>query len=251
MRNEINGYLEFDGQIFRINSLDDVNNFVLRFGNLVHELTEKEIDELTLKDGDMDFDDCGVGYLKNSQILKDGPHRWHDVESYKIREGTIAISNKAFECGGNNQRKSLTSIKFANTVIAIGAYAFSQNALLSTIKLSGSLLKIGRCSFLSCSKLSNIVLPQSLKFIDQLAFSQSGLITITLPDSICTIGAQAFKSCENLTEVTFCGIPKMISSGIFDRCINLKTVFVPEGSKEFFVHELFPINPDYIFEKEM
>jgi hypothetical protein len=60
----------------------------------------------------------------------------------------------------------------------------------------------------------------------------SSLTSMTIPDSVTSIGHYAFQICRNLTSVTFKGTPSSISSNTFSDCSVLNTINVPwaEGS---------------------
>ncbi len=95
--------------------------------------------------------------------------------SYKIKEGTILVSNNAFyRCTG------LTSITIPDCVTRIGDYAFW-----------------------SCEGLTSVKIPDSVKSMGESAFSYcSGLTSITIGDSVSSIGDSAFNGCKSLTSIS-------------------------------------------------
>ena len=67
----------------------------------------------------------------------------------------------------------------------------------------GSKLKsIGKNAFFLCVHLENITLPEGLETICASAFRASGLVSITMPDSLKTIYQGAFYQCKSLERVT-------------------------------------------------
>ena len=132
---KIQGYLECDGSIVRISSLDDIKNFITKYGKTVNEISDLELEELTNQKynaNDCITDDCGVTYKNNPLVLLFKPYR-RDIENYKIKEGTVAIANRVF-IGGT----WLKNILFPDSVIAIGESAFYR-CRIGQLKLPASL----------------------------------------------------------------------------------------------------------------
>ncbi len=70
---------------------------------------------------------------------------------------------------------------------------------LETVVLPSTIKGIGR--FGRCPKLSNINLPEGLVAIDQDAFRETALKSVTLPKSLKVLGDGAFKECDELSEI--------------------------------------------------
>ncbi len=60
-------------------------------------------------------------------------------------------------------------------------------------------------------------------------FSGAVLSKITLPDTIKTIGQNAFSGCMNLDDITLPSSVRVIEAGAFKECISLISFTVPEG----------------------
>lgn len=216
---KIQGYLECDGSIVKISSLDDVKAFVLKYGKSMNEITEAELDELTREKKsyvDVDWketeeDDCGVVYYKNHHVLSNFGNT--HVGDYKVLDGTIAIGYCASYSG---YRNIISSIFCPNTLLVIGDRAFFDCKDLTNIKFSDSLIKIGSDAFYGC-----------------------GISEVVIPEKVKIIGSSAFNNCKNLSSVTFKGKPEKIGSGIFSECKNLAEIRIPAGSLEYFKEALF------------
>jgi hypothetical protein len=70
-------------------------------------------------------------------------------------------------------------------------------------------------------------------------FCTSRLISVTIPDSVTTIGSSAFAGCDSLTSVTIPGSVKTIESNAFMSCTSLASITIPGsvitiGSSAFF-----------------
>lgn len=124
---------------------------------------------------------------------------------------TITLAN-----GGNPNMYSsesglmfTTAERFASSVVEIGNNAFLGCQNLKNIDLSDatSLERIGACAF-SGSGLTTIDLSRTkLTEIENQVFEGcSSLVEVTLPNSVTSIYAQAFKNCGNLETLTAKGV---------------------------------------------
>lgn len=226
---KIQGYLECDGSIVRISSLEDIKNFITKYGKTVNEISDLELEELTNQKynaNDCITDDCGVIYKNNPLVLLSRPHG-RDIVNYKIKEGTVAIANGAFLPDTNTWKLTpLRNILFSDSLIAIGEYAFH------------------------CSSIGQLKLPDSLKYIGSYAFYCNEIKSISFPKNIQKIGSYAFANCSQLEHIEFNGLPKSIGSEVFSSCSALKEIVIPQGSSDFFEKELFPISRELFVEKD-
>lgn len=76
----------------------------------------------------------------------------------------------------------------------------------------------------------DVTVPSGVTQIGSHAFEGSALTSVTLPDSLVSLGTYAFYKCQSLTNVTFGGGLKDIGKWTFCSCSKLKGTFsVPEG----------------------
>lgn len=115
------------------------------------------------------------------------------------------------------------------TVTEIGERAF-QNEKITGVTFTNNITKIGSCAFLGTSSLPQIKFPASLNYIENSAFSESGLTgAVTFPDNTF-IGANAFQSCAEITSLDIAKV-KYLGSGCFRNCPRLSKVTVPVSAK--------------------
>ena len=67
------------------------------------------------------------------------------------------------------------------------------------------------------------------KIHDYAFYDRSTLTSITIPDSVATIGERAFSMCESLTSVTIGNSVTTIGEGAFEVCRNLKSVIIGDS----------------------
>lgn len=106
------------------------------------------------------------------------------VEDGGIQYPVTAIGKNAFyDCN------KLYKVVLPNSLVSIGEWAFFGCGDLEQISLENtSITDIGNYAFSLCSNLKGIDLPKSLTTIGRSAFSSSGLIAITIPEAVTTIG---------------------------------------------------------------
>ena len=250
---KINGYIELDGRIQRIDSIEDLKQIVNKLGKSFTDLTEKEFKELTekyLSDGYKD--DCGCTYSENQL--------WDVVKSsnqYKVLEGTIAIHRSAFYCDykyrakGHCGQEQIENILLPQSLIAIGHKAFRYN-IFKNIELPDSVQYIGDEAFMDCDnwECERLSLPMDLRFMGTRAFRNCCKIkAVVFNENIKVIHSMAFQNCTSLEWAYIPNTVEEIGSGIFDGCTNLSHIYIPIGSRELF-ERFFPFDRDKLTEIE-
>lgn len=136
------------------------------------------------------------------------------------------------------------------SVKMIGEKAFAENDKLTKIYLPAATLVIDRYAFDGCKNLTEVVFNDELEVVDDYAFRDSGLTTLTLPDTVVSIGKYsfyrtkidslqipagvsklgkyAFYGCQNLTSITFCPRLSEVGEYVFYECTALTTLILPE-----------------------
>ena len=78
--------------------------------------------------------------------------------------------------------------------------------------------------------IGRIIFGTPITEIHDYAFYDCSILTsITIPDSVATIGERAFSMCESLTSVTIGNSVTTIGEGAFEVCRNLKSVIIGDS----------------------
>lgn len=139
------------------------------------------------------------------------------IKKATIENGVTTIGFIFCDC------TELTQVSIPSTVTQIDSFAFVDCKKLSTVINNGDLDTIGASAFKNCSSLKSIELKEGLTHIGESAFADSGIIDLTIPNSVTDIGANAFQSSDIETITLGTGITA-IRSYTFQYCYNLKSV---------------------------
>ena len=180
-----------------------------------------------------------ITLAKADEIFKCGPNETPKLFTYSVHNGVLMPRGG---CAGD--------LNIDDSVVEIGPYAFSNNAMLGqvtvpesvtkideeafafangSVTLPDSVLEIGPRAFFG-STMTTVKLPSRLQAISDGLFRNSQLTSVSIPQSVSTIGAQAF----NNTKLTSILIPKSvisIGSGAFANIATLPTMVIPDSVK--------------------
>ena len=148
----------------------------------------------------------------------------------------------------------LTSITIPNRVTYIGEYTFKGCTSLTSVTIGESVSEIGKSAFESCTSLTsvvwnaihcvNFIIPDapfpnsvtSFTFGEKvehvpayLCYDMSVLASITIPNSVTSIGGGAFSGCSSLTSVTIPNSVTSIGTYAFQGCSSLSSVTIPNN----------------------
>lgn len=126
------------------------------------------------------------------------------VQGDRKCEGEIVIPSKVTY---NNQQLS---------VMTIGKNAFKNCNALTSVTINNSVTEIGEGAFWECTSLTSIVLPATITRIGSMAFYETGIKSISMPESIKDIGRNAFACCDYLQNAEFASIESLCSINFVD-----------------------------------
>lgn len=162
-------------------------------------------------------DEYGVLYSSDGKKLLSYSE---ELVSYKVKEGTEVICDKAFyRC------YLLKEIHMPDSIKSIGKEAFYDCLLLSDIRLSNQLLYIGTGCFKNCKNLQFIHFPPSLEILESSIFSGCvSLQQITLPHKVNVIPSFAFYECQSLKKCNCESSVQSVGERAFANCPNLQSI---------------------------
>ena len=144
----------------------------------------------------------------------------NNLKTINIGNNVKTIPNRAFE-----DCTSLTSVTIPNSVTEIGFYAFFNTGWYNN--LADGILYLDNCclGYKGNKPTGSLSLTEDTRLIANSAFGDcTGLTSVTIPNSVTSIGDYAFQNCTGLTEVTIGNSVTSIGRGAFRNCNNLKSV---------------------------
>ena len=98
---------------------------------------------------------------------------------------------------------------------------------INTVNISNGITRIGDCAFDGLG-ITSITIPDSVTSIGNDAFGDCGNLTdITIPDSVTSIGDYTFYGCKSLTSVTIPDSVKSVGQSAFEYCESLTSITIP------------------------
>ena len=160
------------------------------------------------------------------------PTKYTNKNNEEINIGDYAIGEFAFY-----EFKNLQNITIPNTVTSIGDSAFEsdtkdfEKSPLKTVTFENNskVEKIGFAAFRNCFNLTSITIPDSVISIGDYAFDTNGIETLVIGKNVTSIGNYAFAHCWLLESVTIPDSVTSIKNSTFYDCYNLISVKIGNG----------------------
>lgn len=150
----------------------------------------------------------------------------------ELDSGITAVAADTFSAESNEMNKDIQTVKFSDSITAIGDRAFLGCVKLRDLSLPEHLNELGESAFEGCNSIHVPKFPNNLATIGARAFAECKEIThIDLGAETLSIGKEAFKGCKSMT---YAKLPKKFSEigeGAFEDCTRLSIVNIPDSVK--------------------
>ena len=249
------GVTRIDYQAFQSSGLTEVVSFIKKpFGLKDSQFSFEQVNNNTtlyVPKGSKPLYENALGWKDFKEIVEfdDTQHdaisvkTFGDIEPVYVYEGyqyriwddntaEIVLAPKAEDLEGEIE---IPSSMDGHKVTSIGEEAFRGRSYMTSVTIPSTVINIGENAFMGCfigeSGLREVIFPDNskLKSIGKYAFSGCNLLeTISIPNSVTTIGEGAFYTCEKLSSAIHIpeGVIK-IEEGIFKYCESLTSVTIP------------------------
>ena len=185
---------------------------------------------------------CNIDFSYNANPLSYAHHLFmngEEITDLKIPNTVTSIGSDAFKgCTG------LTSVTLPNSITSIGNYAFEYCTGLTSVTIPNSVTSIGSDAFYRCTGLTSVTVDSENPNYDSRDKCNAIILTAsntliygckntTIPNSVTSIGSDAFKGCTGLTSVTLPNSITSIGNYAFEYCTGLTDVYclIEEPSK--------------------
>ena len=181
-----------------------------------------------------------------ASLADDNPSSWlvHAdlIQTVLIKEGVTSIGNHAFK-----HCKNLSSVTIPDIVTSIGYLSFWYCNKLTEITIPNTCTYVSDGAFSQCENIATITMPSAaldalpqfgVKYltltdgtsVPASAFiDRTGLVSVTLPDTITSIGNFAFYNCVSLTSLNLPDGVTSIGYQAFQNCWSLESINITEA----------------------
>ena len=165
------------------------------------------------------------------EIGDEGFYQNYSMEAVVLPEGLEKIGDSAFlGC------KAMKHINIPDSVTELGASAFYECKAITSIRVPGNIREIKKFTFSQCNAVESITIEEGVETIGDAAFQDTKIMTLSFPESLKTIGENAFNVSSDLNTLTIPDSVTQIGSTAFASCPRLHTISIGTGVTEIGEH---------------
>ena len=204
--------------------------------------------------GDSAFYDCIIldSITMPNSITRIGDYAFYNCDglnSVIIPNSVTSIGNGAFYyCSG------LTSITIPSSVISIGYFAFTGCNNLRRTNYNGTIdqwceivfheyqsnpLYYSHNLYINNQLVKNVVVTNTVNSLAYTFCGDTAINTVTLPNSITTIGPGTFKNCNGLSSITIPNSIITIWRETFSGCSNMTAITIPTSVQRIAIEAFY------------
>ena len=198
-------------------------------------LEDTLLESVTLEDGSNSYCILNDLLLSNDKtILTLAPPLLTQVH---IPPSVTRINGSAF------RSSVITSIELHSSLQVIDLFGFRESKIIE-INIPKSVIMIGTSAFSRCASLSRITFDEGIQLkslAESTFYSCTSLESISIPDSVTSIGSQCFSGCINLDQVKLPENLTSLGGAVFQNCSDTINITFGSNSKYRYDGEQFLI----------
>ena len=229
------GIYAFEGTAF-YNTPSNWDNGALYLGDCLVSLTDSYVGDYKIKESTRLIVDGAFWGCKSltsvtipTSVTSIGDRTFFDCEG--LTSVTIPNSVTSIEYGAFYNCLSLNSVTIPSNVTSIGSYAFVNTGIYNNeSNWKKGVLYISNCLINAKDDISGAyIIEEGTRLIAAYAFAWcSGLTSVTIPNSVTSVGENAFDGCSGLTSITsLAEVPPTLGTDAFYAVSNTIPVYVP------------------------
>lgn len=221
----------------------------------MHSLATFDIPQTVTSIGDGAFWGCGgvIEFEIPNSVKTIGAEAFTscvEIKSITIPASVETIGGGAFQCctnlktieveAANEHFTSVDGVLYTKDMTTLKQHPGGKSG---NYAVPEGVTSIDDGAFYYCKRVYTITLPESLLSIGDRAFSNTNITSATIPDGVTVIGSEAYSNCMLLSSVTLGNGLVEIGNKAFEKCYSLTSIVIPDaveslGDKAFYYSSL-------------